>query len=73
MSPTQAPNSLVLLFSALLLSSSAVAIGDYLCVGPGSQSCLAWSQDPLAQGTISATAVCQPGEFVSASPNKVRS
>lgn len=54
---------IVSLATALLAASSAVhAIGDFPCSGStDSQSCAAWSVDPNAQGTISATAVCQPG------------
>ncbi|TNY19231.1 hypothetical protein DMC30DRAFT_418095 [Rhodotorula diobovata] len=50
------------LATALLAASSAVhAIGDFPCAGTsGSQSCAAWAVDELAQGDISADAVCQP-------------
>lgn len=56
---------LVSLATALLAASKAVhAIGDFPCSGStDSQSCAAWSVDPNAQGTISATAVCQPGAY----------
>lgn len=55
------PSSLSLLLSAVLLSTSVYALGDFPCAGEtDSQSCGAWSIDVQRQGNISSTAVCQP-------------
>lgn len=59
------PKSLAVLLSLGLLGlSPASALGDFPCDGdPNAQSCADWSKDPDAQGSISATAECVPGEL----------
>lgn len=62
MFPSSLPLGLTTLLVSSLLAGTASAIGDFACKGANSQSCLLWSTDTQAQGPISASAICQPGE-----------
>jgi hypothetical protein len=65
------------MFSSLLVilvaTTSTLGIGDFLCsnqtipgqIDPNVRSCQSWANnsDGLAQGNISPSAICQPGEL----------